>query len=436
MILSTFKRIVVVSVYMDILILSTNAYGIRSVIRDLLTPLLPLNDEHDILPTETTSNAPFLGNANNCICMPSHLCKTNELAVKGVIDFSIRVKNGQCKSYLEVCCENPVDGINAYHESTYDPFDMSDRPGYTRSASDKPTEYYASTLDEKRSKDIMGQNPDFNTRECGTWNKLGVGYKLVNAFNGESNYGEFPSMVAIFVEKESTQKEISLKYHCGGSLIKDDVVLTAAHCVKSQDPAVIVVRAGDWDLNTEKELYLHQDRRVSKVVVHTSFNSGGLHNDVALIFIDEPFFLQENIQIMCLPEQDQVYDFSLCFSSGWGREFFTKIGQYQVSIMKKVQMPIIPREKCERDLRNTRLGKHFRLHESLICAGGEVGKDTCKGDGGSPLMCPSKLDPDYLVQVGIVAWGIGCGEKIPAAYVNVAHFRNWIETQLASQILL
>merc|ERR1712203_145767 len=46
----------------------------------------------------------------------------------------------------------------------------------------------------------------------------------------------------------------------------------------------------------------------------------------------------------------------------------------------------------------------------FICAGGVDGKDTCKGDGGSPLVCQSKFDPTSYVQAGIVAWGIGCGE--------------------------
>merc|ERR1712107_625531 len=57
----------------------------------------------------------------------------------------------------------------------------------------------------------------------------------------------------------------------------------------------------------------------------------------------------------------------------------------------------------------TRLGRRFKLDSSFVCAGGE-GKDTCTGDGGSPLVCPSSYDPDTYEQVGIVAWGIGCGD--------------------------
>lgn len=55
-----------------------------------------------------------------------------------------------------------------------------------------------------------------------------------------------------------------------------------------------------------------------------------------------------------------------------------EIAQYPVSILKKVEVPIVPREKCIKALRTTRLGPIFKLHESFICAGGEEGKDTCR----------------------------------------------------------
>jgi len=78
----------------------------------------------------------------------------------------------------------------------------------------------------------------------------------------------------------------------------------------------------------------------------------------------------------------------------------------------------------------------FKLHESFICAGGEAGKDTCKGDGGSPLVCPIPGHPGRYFQAGIVAWGIGCGEnQIPGVYANIAQFANWIAEQLAAHNL-
>ena len=88
-------------------------------------------------------------------------------------------------------------------------------------------------------------------------------------------------------------------------------------------------------------------------------------------------------------------------------------------ILKKVQLPIVPQATCQTSLRKTRLGRHFKLHQSFICAGGVEGEDTCKGDGGSPLAC-RVLNGKQYVQVGIVAWGIGCGtSSLPGVYTNV-----------------
>lgn len=97
---------------------------------------------------------------------------------------------------------------------------------------------------------------------------------------------------------------------------------------------------------------------------------------------------------------------------------FGKSGKYQV-ILKRVELPVVPREPCVNALRETRLGPHFELNKSFICAGGERGKDTCKGDGGSPLVCPVNGEPNRYYQAGIVAWGIGCGDATPG---NDFHF--------------
>merc|ERR1712073_165409 len=93
-------------------------------------------------------------------------------------------------------------------------------------------------------------------------------------------------------------------------------------------------------------------------------------------------------------------------------------GEYQV-VLKEIDLPVVNHDDCQDRLRQTRLGKKFKLHDSFVCAGGINGKDTCKGDGGSPLVCPSKYDPNTFIQAGIVAWGIGCGEDgTPGMYVT------------------
>merc|ERR1712106_170949 len=110
-----------------------------------------------------------------------------------------------------------------------------------------------------------------------------------------------------------------------------------------------------------------------------------------------------------------------------GKDKFGSAGQYQV-VLKEIDLPVVSNSECQNKLRSTRLGQKYKLHDSFICAGGENGKDTCKGDGGSPLVCPSKYDPNTYVQAGIVAWGIGCGEDgTPGVYASVSKAVCWID---------
>jgi len=107
--------------------------------------------------------------------------------------------------------------------------------------------------------------------------------------------------------------------------------------------------------------------------------------------------------------------------------------EYQV-VLKGIGLPVVGHDQCQDSLRQTRLGRRYKLHDSFICAGGEGGKDTCKGDGGSPLVCSSKYDPNTYVQAGIVAWGIGCGEdNTPGVYASVSKAACWIDYAMSCQ---
>lgn len=263
---------------------------------------------------------------------------------------------------------------------------------------------------------------------CGIRNVDGVGFRITGDKDGEAQFGEFPWTVAILKEEKALDGQILNVYVCGGSIIEPGVILTAAHCVDKKDPLSLKVRAGEWDTQTKDEIFPHQDRQVRDYVIHPEYYKGGLFNDIALLFLSSPVDIVENVNTVCLPNHGDIFDGNRCFASGWGKDLFGKEGKYQV-ILKRVELPIVPREPCIHKLRNTRLGKHFQLHHSFICAGGEAGRDTCKGDGGSPLVC--HIRNGQYAQVGIVSWGIGCGENgTPAVYVNVPLFRQWIDEQM------
>merc|ERR1719278_1404700 len=110
---------------------------------------------------------------------------------------------------------------------------------------------------------------------------------------------------------------------------------------------------------------------------------------------------------------------------------FGAAGEYQ-AVLKEIDLPVVNHDDCQDSLRKTRLGGKFKLHDSFVCAGGINGKDTCKGDGGSPLVCPSKYDPNTYIQAGIVAWGVGCGEDgTPGVYADVSQASCWIDSVIS-----
>merc|ERR1712228_748573 len=293
--------------------------------------------------------------------------------------------------------------------------------------------------------DVCCKDPDFvpppppkikYSPKCGRRNQNGLGVRIQGFTESESQFGEWPHMCAVLHSKPVEQEagyggepETVNLYQCGGSLIAPGVILTAAHCVDKfrQNPTELKIRCGEWDTQHQTEPYPHQDRDVQNLAIHPEFDGRNLQNDFAVLFTSEDFILEKHIDTACLPAADESFDGTSCFATGWGKDQFGAAGEYQV-VLKEIDLPVVSNGVCQDKLRSTRLGQKFKLHDSFLCAGGVAGKDTCKGDGGSPLVCPSKYDPNTYIQAGIVAWGIGCGENgTPGVYADVSKATCWID---------
>uniref|UniRef100_A0A182N1F7 Peptidase S1 domain-containing protein n=1 Tax=Anopheles dirus TaxID=7168 RepID=A0A182N1F7_9DIPT len=241
--------------------------------------------------------------------------------------------------------------------------------------------------------------------------------------SGTVGFGEFPWTVAVY----QLIRNGSFVYHCGGALLNSTVVVTAAHCVSNNrlHPNRFVVHAGDWDRRHTQERLPHQERTVDRVVVHPGYYSGALFNDLALLFFREPLNgTRPNIAPVCLPgRKDDFVNDTPCYVTGWGGSPTNNRVQ---SVQQFSKLSIVERQQCEAQLQTIpSLGRKFKLHPSFMCAAGNE-TDVCKGSGGSPLVC--ERDGRYRLH-GIVSWGIGCGDGIPAVLADVAALSEWITAQ-------
>lgn len=241
--------------------------------------------------------------------------------------------------------------------------------------------------------------------------------------NGEAQFGEFPWMVSIMVRAHEYDL---FENNGGGALVAPNMVLTAAHKVQEHDESNIVIRAGEWDTHTLRECLEHVDAGVHTKYIHPKFNGHtGIYN-VALLKLEVPINRAEHIGTICLPRDDESFLHARCLTMGWGKE--NANSEIYPHILKKIELPYMTNQRCQERLRETQLGRNFKLHHTLLCAGGEEGKDACVGDGGAPLVCPLQGFRDRYQLVGMVNWGLGCGKRdVPGVYTNVQSLLPWIK---------
>ncbi len=336
------------------------------------------------------------------VCVPFHLCVNGSVVTSGANLFAPRIgidedsEGPQYCSESERCCKLSYD--DSKDDNLDEDFDSKEITDLTDGASYgvENGEY-----DDNNNIDYA----DTRRPQCGKRNFNMLQPRISG--DDKAGFSEFPWMVMVL---RKLPKSEFFDYQCGGSLIHPLVVLTAAHCVHKMNPKTLYIRAGEWDMERTDEILPHQDREIQSVVIHQDYYKPTLLNDIAILILKAPVELADNVNTVCLPPPNHSFSKERCIVSGWGKENHNRESRFQ-TVLKKVELPVIPNFLCQMLFRNTVLGKYFRLDSSFICAGGEHGKDTCKGDGGSPMVCKIANTSNLYYQSGIVSWGIGCSER-------------------------
>ncbi|XP_068990489.1 transmembrane protease serine 9 [Neodiprion pinetum] len=207
-------------------------------------------------------------------------------------------------------------------------------------------------------------------------------------------------------------------FHCGASLLTNDYLLTAAHCVRNLQKSKIRIVLGDYDqyVTTDGVAVM---RAVSAIIRHRNFDTNSYNHDVALLKLRRPVKFTKTVRPICLPNLGSDPAGKLGTVVGWGR---TTEGGMLPGQANEVQVPILSLTQC-RQMKY----RATRITSNMICAG-RGSQDSCQGDSGGPLLVPNG---DKYEIVGIVSWGVGCGRPgYPGVYTRVARYLNWIQTNM------
>ncbi|EDW97233.2 melanization protease 1 [Drosophila yakuba] len=253
---------------------------------------------------------------------------------------------------------------------------------------------------------------------------------------------EFPWMaMLLYGHKYNTSEKLLPK--CGGSLINNWHVLTAAHCVEypfvEYPFALKSVRLGEHDTSTNPDLtvvngisrYTHRylEIEVDKIIAHEQFNHGKkMINDIALLRLQVPVRYTEAIQPICIPGPHITSSHKRMFqASGWSDMGKGIPSQVLLRSFIPERHPDVCKSNDEFDF------------GSQICAGGLDGNYTRRGDSGGPLM-ETVIHENVRVTYasGIVSYRPKtCQQNIckPAFYTKTAYFFDWINSKLQSALI-
>ncbi|KAG8222287.1 hypothetical protein J437_LFUL003268 [Ladona fulva] len=217
----------------------------------------------------------------------------------------------------------------------------------------------------------------------------------------------FPSVVSLQINK---------RHVCGGVILQEDAILTAASCIQGDYASSIQVVEGSNQLDvggTEHkghEKFPHPGYDIEK----------SWKNNIAILKLETPIKFRWGVVPVKLPEAGaEIEPGTTASAVGWGSQ---AAGENATNDLYKVDLPIVDLNVCN----ETYHPYSLNVFDNEICAGGVEGEGTCDGDTGGPLFIDNEI-------VGIASWGKPCAEEsFPTVFMKVSHYVDWIQETLDS----
>lgn len=191
---------------------------------------------------------------------------------------------------------------------------------------------------------------------------------------------------------------------CGGFLVREDFVLTAAHCLGSS----INVTLGAHNIQMRERT--QQLITVLRAIRHPDYNPQNIRNDIMLLQLRRRARRSGSVKPVALPQASKkLQPGDLCTVAGWGR-----VSQSRgTNVLQEVQLRVQMDQMCANRFQ-------FYNSQTQICVGNpRERKSAFRGDSGGPLVCSN-------VAQGIVSYGSNNGNP-PAVFTKIQSFMPWIK---------
>ena len=204
--------------------------------------------------------------------------------------------------------------------------------------------------------------------------------------------------------------------YCGGSIIHNNWILSAAHCTINQ--MSITVIAGMNDVNKMQEAWIFRNISTRNFVSHKDYNGQTFSNDISLIRLQIPITLSKKISIISLPSPD-LDKISMVNKKmtlvGFGR--YADADPFLSTYLKSEAFVITDLNNCR-----TVFYKNS-ITDKQLCVKAELTSSPCMGDSGGGLI----LNENKPILIGVVSYGASvCQAGFPVVFTKVSSYLNWI----------
>merc|ERR1712055_1034904 len=249
------------------------------------------------------------------------------------------------------------------------------------------------------SSTVSSSNATGTACQCGIPNKYN---RIVGGVETEAN--EYPWQVGLVSPWGRTP-------WCGGTLISNRHVMTAAHCTAGKTPSDFQVLLGEHKTDDDKQTKVE----VATITDDPLYNSDTMRNDFSILTLKEPITFTREISPACLPsDTTELYAGQVATVSGWGT---LKSQGNQPTVLMEVDVTVTTEEFCKSVYGDD-------ISKINLCVM-DAGKDSCQGDSGGPLVIQ---EYGRYALIGVVSFGYGCAySNVPGVYARVTERKDWIK---------